>query len=164
MSDLGFTYNAADIPQEDRSYDPVPAGWYTATITNAEVKPTRDGSGEYIKCRFDITGPSHEGRVVFTNFNTRNKSDVAERIGVQQLGALMRAIGLPTLSNTDQLIGGTCSIKVSIRPADGQYEAQNEVKAFKDVNGSAPPSGVAPAPQQAAPAATPAGGTPPWQR
>lgn len=163
MSDLGFTYNAADIPQEDRSFDPVPAGWYTATITNAEVKATRDGSGQYIKCRFDITGPSHEGRVVFTNFNTRNKSDVAEKIGVQQLGALMRAIGLPSVSNTDQLIGGTCSIKVSIRPADGQYDAQNEVKAFKAVEGSAPPSGAAPA-QQTAPAAAPAGGTPPWQR
>lgn len=159
MSDLGFTYNAADIPQ-DTSFDPIPAGWYSATITNAEAKDTRDGSGKYIKLRFDVTGPSHQGRVVFANINIRNKSDAAEKIGVQQLGELMRAIGLPSLSNTDQLIGGNCQINVKVRPADGQYDAQNEVKGFKSVSGSPLPAS-APA---ATPAPTPTASTPPWQR
>lgn len=164
MSDLDFTYSAADIPESSNNYEPVPAGWYNATVTEAGVKETRAGDGKYIKLRFDITGPTNEGRVVFTNLNIRNKNEVAQNIGVEQLGQLMRAVGLPTIQDSSQLVGGSCQINVKIRPASGQYEAQNEVKGYKSINGSALPSG-----QPAAPAPSPApapasGATPPWKR
>jgi hypothetical protein len=70
MAFLGQTFNADDLPQGN-TYEPLPAGWYTATIADAELKTTKDGSGQYIKVRYDITGPTHQGRVVFGNINTK---------------------------------------------------------------------------------------------
>jgi hypothetical protein len=150
MAFLNETINAADTP-ESTGFDPIPAGTYPATITEAGLQATKAGTGQYIKVRYDITGPTHQGRVVYGNLNIRNPNPKAEEVGRQQLGALMRAIGLSSVSDTDQLIGGTCQIKLSIKPSDGQYEASNEVKGWKALTGSAPP---APAKTQSAPAAT----------
>lgn len=163
MAFLGQTFNADDLPQGD-AYDPLPPGWYTATITDAELRQTKDGSGQYIKIRYDITGPTHQGRVVFGNLNIRNASARAEEIGRIELGNLMRAIGLARVTDTDQLIGGVLQIKLGVRDATEQYPAQNEVKGFRAITGSAP-SFAAPAASPAASAPAPAGpakATPPW--
>jgi len=138
MANLNETYNASDLP-ESSSFDPVPAGTYTAVITEAELKQTKAGTGQYIKTRYDIIGPTHQGRVIYSNLNIRNPNPKAEEIGRQQLGELMRAIGLSSVSDTDQLIGGICQIKVSIKPTDGQYDVSNEVKGWRAIGGSSAP-------------------------
>lgn len=165
MAFLGQTFDANDLPQGN-TYDPLPAGWYTATIADAELKTTKDGSGQYIKVRYDITGPTHQGRVVFGNLNIKNASAKAEEIGRQQLGELMRAIGLARVTDTNQLIGGVLSIKIDVRPATDQYPAQNEVRGYKAIAGSVP-TFAAPAASPAASAtasAAPAKAAPPWAK
>ena len=167
MAFLGQTFDANELPQGNGgNYDPLPPGWYTATITAAELKPTKDGSGQYIKVRYDITGPTHQGRVVFGNLNIKNASAKAEEIGRQQLGEIMRAIGLARVTDTDQLIGGSLSIKLSVREATEQYDAQNEVKGFKAITGSVPTfAAPAASPAASAPAsAGPAKAAPPWAK
>jgi len=161
MAFLNETFNAAELPQGNGNFEPIPAGTYAATITQAELATTKAGTGQYIKLRYDITGPTHEGRVIFGNLNIRNPNPKAEEIGRQQLGDLMRAIGLPSVNDTDQLIGGQCQIKVAIKPADGQYEAGNEVKGWKAVSGSAPPAPMA---TQSAPAASAPAAKAPWAK
>lgn len=162
MAALGQTFDAESLPQSTGGgYDPLPAGWYNATIASAEVKQTASGTGEYIKVRYDITGPTHQGRVVFGNLNIKNASPKAEEIGRQQLGEIMRALGLARVSDTDQLLGGSLSIKLDIRPATEQYGAQNEVKGFKAVGGAS----AAPMPAKTAPAASGGrGSAPPWAK
>lgn len=135
---LGETYSAAEL-QPSLSYDLLPAGWYTAIITDAEVKDTKAGNGQYIKIRYDITGPSCQGRVVFGNLNIKNPNPKAEEIGRQQLGDIMRALGLAAVNDTDQLINGHLSIKVDTRPGSGEYGPQNEVRGWKSNTGSMPP-------------------------
>ena len=162
MAFLGETFSTDELPVSDRSYDLIPDGWYTATITKAELGMTKAGTGTKIDMRYDITGPSHEGRVVFGSINIRNQSQKAEEIGRQQLGEIMRAIGLAKVEDTDQLIGGTLQIKVGQSKPQAGYEVRNEVKGFKAVGGSAAPAAPAPA----APAATsaPGGAKPPWAK
>jgi len=159
MAALDHTYSAADLPQSENNFDPLPPGWYQGGIKSAELKTTKDGSGKYIAVRYDITGPTHSGRVVFGNINIRNKSEKAEEIGRQQLGDLIRAIGLPTISDTDQLIGGNVSIKLAIREQEG-YEPTNEIKAYKATDGSKAPAISAP---QAASASN-GKAAPPWAK
>lgn len=158
MAFLDQEFVAADLPQGN-SYDVLPEGWYNATITKADIQATKDGTGQYIKVRYDITGPTHQGRVVFGNLNIRNASVKAEEIGRQQLGELMRSIGLAKVTDTDQLIGGNLQIKVAIRPASGQYGESNEIKGFKAISGGAPTASAPVAPKPAA-----SGSTPPWMK
>ena len=98
--------------------------------------------------------------------NIRNQNPEAERIGRQQLGTVLRSIGLSTIQDTDQLIGGQLQVKLIIKPADGQYEARNEVKAYKALDGAASAAPAAFA-QRSAPAqasAAPAKAAPPWAK
>jgi hypothetical protein len=86
--------------------------------------------------------------------NTRNPNPKAEEIGRQQLGDIMRAGGLSRLEDTDQLIGINLTIKVTIRN-DPNYGKSNEIKAYRSVEGSAPPATAAAAPSNGKAA-------PPW--
>ena len=149
MAQLNETFSADALPVSDRNFDPLPAGWYTAVVNGAEIKNTKAGTGQYIAVRYDITGPTHQGRVVFGNHNIKNPNPKAEEIGRQQLGELMRAIGLATLQDTDQLIGGQLQIKLDVKLSE-QYGDSNEVKGYKS-NGTVPPAAKASAPAKAAP-------------
>ena len=152
MAQLDETFSADALPVSDRNFEPLPAGWYTAVVNGAEIKVTKAGTGKYIAVRYDITGPTHQGRVVFGNLNIKNANPTAEKIGREQLGEIMRAIGLATVQDTDQLIGGQLMIKLEIRESE-QYGASNDVKGFKS-NGAAP--------SKAAPAAASGKAAPPW--
>jgi len=156
MAQLDETFSVDSLPVSDRNFEPLPAGWYTAVINGAEVKVTKVGTGKYIAVRYDITGPTHQGRVIFGNLNIKNPNPTAEKIGREQLGEIMRAIGLATVQDTDQLIGGQLMIKLEIRESE-QYGASNDVKGFK-ASGAAPPKAAL----AAAPAAASTKASPPW--
>jgi hypothetical protein len=163
MAFLNEAFDVNELPQGNGGGDfsPLPAGWYTVTISEAELKSTKAGNGQYIKLRYDVTGPSHQGRVVFGNLNIKNPNAKAEEIGRQQLGDIMRAIGLAKVTDTDQLIGGNLSIKLDVKQ-DAQYGASNEVKSFKSVSGSAAP--VAASMLASGASAATAKAAPPWAK
>ena len=138
MAFLNEAFDVNELPQGTGNFEPLPAGWYTVTISEAELKSTKAGNGQYIKLRYDVTGPTHQGRVVFGNLNIKNPNPKAEEIGRIDLGNIMRAIGLAKVTDTDQLIGNSLSIKLDIK-TDPQYGASNEVKGYKSLSGSAAP-------------------------
>jgi len=134
MAFLGQTFTAQDLPKGDSEFLAIPAGDYQVTITDATLNDTKSGTGQYIKLRMDITGPTHQGRVLFCNLNIRNQSHKAEEIGLQQLGDLIRAAGIKKVQDTDELIGASVIVRVSkVQDADyGDDEGfRNEVKSFK---------------------------------
>ena len=163
MAFLNEEFNINELPQGNGNFEPLPAGWYTVTISKAELKPTKAGNGQYINLRYDVTGPSHQGRVVFGNLNIKNANPKAEEIGRQQLGDIMRAIGLAKVTDTDQLIGGQIAIKLEVKQ-DEQYGASNEVKGFRSLSGSAVPAASIPQGQSNSAPAAPAKAAPPWAK
>ena len=138
MGNLG-EINREDLPENESSFDPIPAGTYPAEIQKAELKDTKSGTGKYIHIQWGITGEQYTGRVVFEMVNFQNANKEAEAIGQATLRGIMEATGLAKLTDTDQLIGRRCQIRVKVRPASGDYDAQNEVKGHK-TNGSEQPS------------------------
>jgi hypothetical protein len=159
MAFLDEEFSVDALPVGNNNFEPLPEGWYNAAITGAEIKSTKAGDGKYIAVKYNITGPSHQGRVVFGNLNIKNASTKAEEIGRQHLGEIMRAIGLAKVSDTDQLIGGNLGIKLSVRT--GEY-AGNEIKGFRALGG-AQPSTVALL-KVVPPSAAPAKAAPPWAK
>jgi len=161
MAFLDEAFDVNSLPQSDNNFDPLPAGWYTTKIAGAEIKATKNGTGQYISVRYDIIGPSHQGRVVFGNINIKNANPKAEEIGRQSLGELMRAIGLARVTDTDQLIGGNVQIKLSVKQ-DETYGDKNEIKGFKAVTGGAMPTASVPQEFAQQAQSAPAASTPPW--
>lgn len=159
MAILSQTFNLNDLPQETGgSFEPLPAGWYDANITGAELRNTKSGTGQFIAIKYTVTGPTHQGRVVFGNVNIKNDSAKAEEIGRAQLGSIMRSVGLAKIGDTNVLIGKSIGVKLKIQK-DEQYGDRNEVAGFRAIESHMPiPSSAAPsveAPKKAAP---------PWER
>ena len=136
MAMLGRTINANELPAGS-DFDVLPAGWYQAKVKATELKQTKAGNGEYISLQFEILGPSHQGRVVFSNINIMNPNPKAEEIGLSQLNSLLSAIGLSQISDTDQMINGEAMIKLSIKRSE-EYGDKNEVKGYKAVANAMP--------------------------
>lgn len=141
MAKLGQSYNVDQLPEDD-AFTPLPDGWYLAKIAKSALTETKDGTGSFIDNQWEILGPTHQGRLVFNMMTIENngpKKDVAERIGQQQLGSLMRATGLTVVDDTNQLIGVECEIKLGMEKPRPGYEARNELKTYRAPAGSARP-------------------------
>ena len=143
MAKLGEQIKRSELPVDEAgSYDPLPEGWYATKITNSELKDTKSGTGQYIKLEFTVTSESFSGRKVWGMLNIRNDNEKAEEIGRKQLNSLMAALGMESLGDTDELVGGDVSIKLKIKEATEKYDASNDVKAYRAMDvikgGSAP--------------------------
>ena len=174
---LGMTINVNDLPQDEQQGGVIPAGQYIVKIERAQLKDTKSGTGRYISLMLRVKGPTHSNAVVFAMVNISNQNQEAERIGKAQLRSIMEAIGLQTITDTDQLIGGVMDVKVAVEKDtyNGNEQDRNVVKSFKKSQSGAaspvpmsqpaaahfaPPQPVAP--QQPAPQANPAAPVRPW--
>ena len=118
---------------EENNFEPIPDGWYKVLISSTQLKQTKAGTGEYIALRYNVLGPTHEGRVIVGKLNIRNPNPKTQDIGIQQLGELMRAIGLASVEDTDQLIGGHLEVEVKISEASGGCDFSNYVSNFRAI-------------------------------
>lgn len=144
------------------SYTPIPAGTYTVSIDDSEIKPTQKG-GQIAVFRLRVVEGQHAGRTIFARINVRNPSQQAEQIGQAQLSALCHAAGVLQLFDTAQLHNKVVRARVKIRKDEsGQYGDSNEVSGFEATGG---PSPVASGFVAQAPVAAPAAAAqPPWKR
>ncbi len=170
QGNLGGTFDANTVdPQQ--THDPIPTGWYKAMAINSEVKPTSAGTGTRLSIEWQIIEGEHNGRKVFDNINLSNPNSKCTEIGQSQLSAICHATGALQVQDSSQLHNLPCLIRVKIKPAEGQYDAGNEVKGYRHANNPprtmqattpAAPAPTAPAPP--APQATPAPPSPPAQQ
>lgn len=150
-----FSFNASGITPKT-SYDPIPAGWYLAQITDSNVNPAKSGNGMRMSLTFDIIDGQFKGRKIFTGLNVQHVDPETERISQEQLGNLMHAIGVIDLKDTAQLHMKPVMIKVKVREAKGGYDASNDVSGYKPATNATTPTGGVPAAANAS--------LPPWQK
>jgi hypothetical protein len=149
----GFDANAVE-PDAGRDFAPLPAGAYEVEITGSEVKDTKNGSGCYLSLELTVIGPTGAGRKVWQNVTLKNANAQAESIGQAQLSALCRAVGIATLTDSDQLFQKILRVRLKVTPPKGDFPAKNEVSAFEAMGAPQPgPSAARPAANAAAPAA-----------
>lgn len=102
-------------------------GDYVVTCTEAEVKQTKSGSGEYIKAKFE----AETGETFFHMFNVKNENKKAVDIGLGQLKKFLRVAGKSDLSkaSVDDLVNLRVTIRV--KNEDSDYGVQARIKDFK---------------------------------
>lgn len=167
MPDLGGTFNPGDHePRKD--FEPLPAGWYAAMITESEIKDTSKGDGQYLRFKITIDSNQHPeigARVVFDRLNLWNPNTTTVDIAQRTLAAICEAVGhTGELTDSDALNNRRLAIKLVVKPASGNYSASNEVKAYESADkkfggGTAVP----PSPPPAGGGGS-SGGKPAWAR
>lgn len=156
-----FPQTAEVDPNESRSYDVIPPGWYNAELVDSEVKSAKSGNGEYISLQFALLDSPHANRRVFMILSLWHANADTVRIANQQRMELLTAVGRPAAQTTEELYGIPLMIKLGVRKdPNGVYEDRNDVKGFKPVAGVAQrPTATRPA------AAAPVADTrKPWQK
>lgn len=181
MAQLNF--DASQVAPSE-ALEAIPAGWYNAQMTASEMKPTSDGTGAYLQAEFTVLSGDYAGRKLFDRINLQNKNPVAVEIGYKTLSAICHAVNVIQVQDSQQLHGRPLQLKVSLRAAgpgaDGKhYEASNDVKGYKALDGAgvpmagapaggapswAPQAPAQPAPQQWTPPAQPAAAPQQWQQ
>lgn len=173
-----FSFDTNTVEKRENNYELLPAGWYTAQVTESEIVPLKSGLGQALKLTFEVLQDGYRNRKVWARLNVRHSgSPQAEKIAQEQLRELCDSVGIVRMTDTVELHNKPVQIKVKIRKDDtGQYEDQNEVNGFKPVGGAGQtsmmpqPGGTFPTPQRQAPAAPAAaaapaaGNVPPWAK
>jgi hypothetical protein len=167
-----FNFDTNSVEKRESNYELLPAGWYTAQVTESEIVKLNSGNGSALKLTIEVLQDGYRGRKVWARLNVQHSNPKAETIAQQQLRELCDSIGVVRMQDTTELHNKPMCVKVKIRKDDsGQYEDQNEVTGFKPAGGS-PAHGQAMAagmaqraapPASAAPAAA-GGSTPPWAK
>lgn len=164
MAELNFD---ASSVEPDTGFETVPAGWYNVAMDESTMKPTKDGAGAYLECRFDILDGQYKGRKLFARYNVKNANAQAVEIAYKQLSAVAHAVGVLNVQDSEQLHGIPLKLKVKIRKdRTGEYEDQNDVVSAKNINEKVetvgaggdtgqPTAGFTPPPAAAPPAAAP---------
>lgn len=158
MASLNFD---ATTVQPDTGFELLPAGWYNAMIDESAINPTKDGVGAYLQLRFSVIDGQYQGRKVFARLNIRNANQTAQEIAYKQLSAIAHSVGVLQVQDSSQLHGIPLKIRVRIRKdPSGQYEDQNEINGYKNINEAVQGQAAAFAPAAPAMPAAPAGFAP----
>jgi hypothetical protein len=114
-------------------FDLLQAGEYVVTCDDATVKETKNGTGEYINCKFAVCQGDKKGRILFNMFNIKNANAKAVEIGLQQLKAFLVASEAPSMNikSASDLCGLTCIAIVKIKTDD--FGEKNVISYFKKI-------------------------------
>ena len=146
----GFDANTVD---PNTAFEPLPAGWYKAVITESEEKPTKAQTGSYLQMTLEIIDGEHKGKKVFERLNLNNPNATAVDIAKRTLSAICHSTGVLTPRDSADLHDKPIMVKVAVRPASGGYDAGNDIKGYEAVGAGGGTAQQAPATE---------GSKPPW--
>lgn len=150
MSDLRI--NFSDV--KETSYELILAGKYPIAVTNVEISdvmnPGKDAPDDAQKLEVEVTiqpngtelNDKWADRKVWTNITLYGG-------GLGRLKNFLKALGvnvdgtidLEDMVGTGQLLGKKCLASIRIRPAQGEYQARNDISGFSALEGASNSSG-----------------------
>lgn len=170
-------FDASQVP-EQMEFSALPEGQYVVIATASEMKPTKDGRGQYLQFVFEVLDGPQKGRKVWARLNLTNQNQTAVDIAQRELGAICRAVGVIKPNDSAELHNKPLLITVVVEVDDRKREG-NTIKKYEAINAGGAPAPAAPAggsaapwggqPAAAAPAAAPwsapaASGAAPWAK
>ncbi len=174
MAILAQTFDANAV--EPSNFDVFPAGKYLSQIVSSEMRPTKDGRGQYLFLELDILEGLFAGRKLFDRLNLVNDNPDTVDIATRTLSSICRATGQMQVKDSEQLHLIPLIADVRVRPPKGQYGESNSIRYLPRnaaapatrapgayASAPAPATAPSPQPQPATPMAPAAGGLP-WQR
>lgn len=148
-------FNAHEV-EPNVGFDPIPAGKYLAVVTATEMKPTKNGSGEYLQVELEVIEGPHKGRKLWDRLTLKHPNDLTVKIAKGTLSAICRAIGVMAPKDSVELHNLPLVISVGCKKRDDNGEITNVIKGYAKRE-SAATSRPAPSPNGA-------GSPPPWKR
>ncbi len=149
----GFDANEVE---PNTNFDPIPAGKYLAIIVASEIKPTRNGKGEYLQLELDILDGPHKGRKIWDRLVIKHPSEQTVKIARGTLSSICRAVSVMAPRDSAELHNLPLIVSVGLKKRDDTGELTNTVKGYAKRDSGAALAGTT--------ASNAPGSTPPWAR
>lgn len=130
---MSFSFDVGATGEQARLQN----GEYIAICESADVRQTRAGNGQYLNCKFVVADGPCKGKVVWQMFNFENPSEVAQRIGREQLSRLCKAVGFKDgdkLTSTDMIVGKPLRVTVEQKQRKDNGDNYFEIVKFDAVD------------------------------
>jgi Protein of unknown function (DUF669) len=173
VANLGTTFDATTV-EPNKPLEPLPPGQYPGQIVNSEMRPTKDGRGQYLWVEINILDGPYAGRKLFDRLNLINANATTVEIAQRTLSAICHAVGKMQVDDSEQLHLIPLLVDVKVQPPKNGYDASNTLRymplekqtVLRPV--AAPAARPAVAARPAAPVISPApaanSSTAPWRR
>jgi len=148
-------FNANDV-DPNPGFEPIPAGKYLAIIVASEMKPTRNGKGEYLQLELDILDGPHKGRKVWDRLVIKHPNPQTVEIARGTLSAVCHAVSVMAPKDSAELHNLPLLVTVGLKKREDTGELTNVVKAYSKRDSGPGAAGAA--------VANGPGSTPPWAR
>ena len=170
MAQLGATFDATTV-EPNKPFEPVPPGQYLAQIVNSEMRPTKDGTGQYLWLELDVLEGAFAGRKLFDRLNLVNANPTTVEIAQRTLSAICHAVGKMQVDDSEQLHLIPLIVDVKVQPPKNGYDASNSMRYLPLTQAPSQPAAATP-PVGSAAATTPVApqpvarpsGVAPWRR
>lgn len=161
MAQLGGTFDATQVAP-NQPFEVLPAGKYKVQVVDSDMRPTKDGTGQYLWLEMEILDGDYQGRKIWDRLNLVNANQQAVEIAQRSLSALCHATGKLHVSDSADLHFIPVIATVKVRPAKGEYDASNEIRGYETAGNVTPMS--RPAAASASAAAPTANAAAPWKQ
>ena len=168
MARLGETFDATTV-EPHKPLEALPPGRYVVQIVNSEMRPTKDGMGQYLWLELDVLEGEYAGRKLFDRLNLINANPTTVEIAQRTLSAICHAVGKMQVDDSEQLHLIPLIADVKVQPPKNGYDASNTLRYLPLDSGQQQPVAIAPktsrvAGHAVAPPTMPKSGTAPWRR
>ena len=143
MAVFAQTFDAANV-DPNAGFELYPAGKYLVQIIASEMRPTKDGRGQYLYLELDILDGPFAGRKLFDRLNLVNDNPDTVDIAKRALSSICRATGQMQVKDSEQLHLIPMIADVRVRPPKGQYGESNSIR-YLPRNAAASATNAAPA-------------------
>ena len=128
--------------KEEQSFDPMPAGIYSAIISGAEMKTPQSGKADYLSLEYTIAEGEFKDRKVWDSLSINSDNVKASNIAKSRLKAVAIAtcIDLKTFSDPEMLLNRLLNITVGVQAAKDNFGAKNTVKKVEPLGETAKPT------------------------
>ena len=102
MAHLGATFDATTVDPA-AGFELFPVGKYVVQIVGSEMRPTKDGGGQYLWLELDVLEGPLAGRKLFDRLNLVNASAQTVEIAQRTLSAICHATGRLQVQDSAEL-------------------------------------------------------------
>jgi hypothetical protein len=127
MANLGATFDATSV-DPTTTYQILPAGQYVAQIVSSEMRPTKDGQGQYLWLEIDVIEGEHAGRRLFDRLNLVNANAQTVEIAQRTLSAICHATGRMQVQDSEELHLIPMIADVTVQPPKNGYGESNKIR------------------------------------
>lgn len=127
-------FDASQVP-EQMEFSALPEGQYVAIATASEMKPTKNGTGQFLQFTFEVLDGPQKGRKVWARLNLVNQNQIAVDIAQRELGAICRAVGVIKPNDSAELHNKPLLITVAVEVDDRKREG-NTIKKYEALGGT----------------------------